>query len=505
MHRMLIAVALMAGVVGACSGETAIVVEVNWYAGTLPTDAAQLHIYVGRVADGDPTQATVSADGSAVVSIDPIEPTYRYVLRPNGALADIGDLSIAAGITNDGEPTTVFVFDEYDAPIAFAQDETRLIHLELVDRRVIANGDCVLWGTGQTRVGASIGHSGDRDCDGVLDNDDCDPLDPANTATTRDADGDGAVCNDCFDGGAPAPVGGWLVDPGSVFPGQNEEAFRSANNIPETVDCLHIDFDCSDTCGDEPEQAGDPRPALDADGSMADVCGSIDRVGGSIACRPHPSDCVEGLVPDNNPTMGDPEICDGRDSNCDGRPSPGLPCAVQAAPPGECTVGVTDCIDDVGRYVGCVVNGFAPLGGPTVCAFLRGTESRYFFDDPLGSGVLPIPCQVAAPADASCTEFERLTLGATPGANCEWRVFGGVMQADWDIGFVAHGGMGAPQPTTSLCAPDLVVRAVNGNPQTRTVFVAGRVSPTMTITKFLTLSADTSGGACDGMLSCAIN
>ena len=91
-------------------------------------------------------------------------------------------------------------------------------------------------------------------------------------------------------------------------------------------------------------------------------------------------------------------------------------------------------------------------------------------------------------------------MPGVPGTGCDWRVVGGGVQGDWNVGFVGTPGA-APSPTTDQCGPALVVVPANPDPQPRTIMIVGdaRTPLTPIVARFLTLKAD---DACDGALSC---
>lgn len=497
MRRAVVHGALIAATVAcaACSDETAILVDVSWDP-ALAVDADTLRLYVGT-GTADSPDFIVSDAGGAHALVGVTTP-YRYVLRPEGALEDIGALQLAAALTSGGDRIVPRAFAVAPTPVSFADGELRLVRLELTAARYVPAGplgECALWGA--STGSGSIGRPGDVDCDGTLDNLDCAPRDPTDTSSAMDSDGDGVTCGDCLDGDAPAVVGGWMIDPGTVFPGQSESVFRAENQIPPTVDCLHVDFDCSGSCGD----------GNDSDSSGSDECGSVELGQDAVSCPAQPSDCDES-EPGPTPSTGDAERCDGRDSNCDGRPQPPVPCALDLGGPVACRVGVSVCDDAAGRYDACVPD--AVLGQFTfdeACQTLHAADSCRFDDDPLGcaaaSASVVRTCKIAG-GDAACASGERLTMPGKPASvGCTWRVVGGTAQADWDVGFVARTAPVGSPPTadTTACAPALVVRAVNDDPVRRTVMIVGEPAIGLGARAyFLTLDDDST---CDGVFTCS--
>lgn len=498
MTRALALAAVLA--VAACTDDTAILVDVSWDPG-LAVGADTLRLYVGTGTEGS-TEFVLSDDGSATRSLIEVTSPYRYVLRPEGALEDIGQLGLAASLTSGVAPERIVpvAFAAADEPVAFADGELRLVRLVLhADPYIPAGpvGECALW---DLDLGAgSIGLSDDRDCDGTVDAVDCAPYDPFDASGAIDDDGDGVTCDDCLTGTEPVDRGGWSIEPGSVFPGQNESAFRQRNQIPQTVDCLHVDFDCSGSCGD----------GSDDDLSGSDACGLVTLGQDGVSCAPQRSDCDES-EPGHTVTAGEGERCDGRDANCDGRPSPPVPCALDLGGPAACRVGVLACNDVAGRYGTCMAEtGLGAFSFTETCATLRATPGCLFDDDPLDCateqvGTTPPVCKISTPSSSACLDGERLAMGGDPTAmGCTWRVVGGMKHADWDVGFVppdANAGT-VPVAATDACAPFLVVRPVNADPVRRTVMIVGESGIGIGArVMFLSLEDDSS---CDGVFSCS--
>jgi hypothetical protein len=157
--------AALAFAVGACASDTGIVIEVSWTEADFPA-AETLRIYV---ATGDPTRAAVD-EASVAEPVEMITLPYRYLLRPDGALGDIGPLVLAAGLTA-GEPPQPLAFDVYPEAVAFADGEIRTVRLTPTSRTYESHGPnaaCAIYADdlGQPRT---IGLPGDADCDGTLD------------------------------------------------------------------------------------------------------------------------------------------------------------------------------------------------------------------------------------------------------------------------------------------------------------------------------------------------
>ncbi|MEZ4398976.1 MAG: hypothetical protein R3B06_03105 [Kofleriaceae bacterium] len=486
----------------ACSSPTGIIVEVTWDPARVPASADQLHIYVGTAnAVRDAVAPWLVNDGGTVVPLAGLTPPYRYLLSPSGSLDAIGALRVGAAITQPAGPTVrdVAIGVGDGGVVRFAAEEVRVVPVDIVfggGSVSGVDGQCVQFGPGDV-----IGAPGDADCDGVLDADDCGELDPRDTAQRSDPDGDGAACGDCLEGTDLVNIGGRLIAPASVNPSQDEQRFRQQNQIPPTVTCLHIDFNCSGTC----DGGGD------LDGSASNACGQTAPTDHGVGCEAAPSDCDEA-DPGDTLVPGDPERCDGQDSTCDGRPSPNLPCDASDGSPNPCLVGVTMCDDRLGSFGACTAIGGRLLLGSEACQALRSVDQCAFDDDPLACSGAPIhQCEVAVPGASPCVIDEQLDLPGLPipdpGDSCEWRVVGGVLQADWDVGFAA-GGMGGPlADQTTTCAPRLTVRPAHAEPVQRTVMVMGffRISPTVPIVRFLKLKAREDAAGCDGVITCEPN
>ena len=489
----------------ACAGDTGILVEVSWDPATIPPEADRLRIYVGTAVTGSPS--FVVNDGGLSKPYAEVQQPFRYVLKPDGDLAEIGDLMFAAAITKGLPPDAIasIASGRAGATVQFVDGQIGLVKIKLDASPYTPAGplgECALYPANSTGD-VVIGYADDGDCDGTLDAVDCAPRDPADASMAAGVDGDGVDCGDCLDGPSPVMLNGWRVEPGSVFPGQDEDAFRAANNIPANVDCLHIDFDCTGACGDEAATSGQPAPAPDVDQSGSTECGATALRQDGLTCAPRPSDCDED-APGHTPTTGDAEICDGRDSNCDGRPMPPVPCAIDRGGPLGCNIGTRTCDDNVGRIptdaAGCVDAGFPHLFSAE-CAPLQLASQCLFDPDPLAcANVDRSTCDVGVGETGPCLEFEKLRMPGTAGAGCDWRVVGGGMQGDWNVGFVAGPGT-TPAPTTDQCAPALVVVPANPDPKPRTIMIIGNARTALTpiVARFLTLKAN---DTCDGALDC---
>jgi hypothetical protein len=491
--------AALAFAVGACASDTGIVIEVSWTEADFPA-AETLRIYV---ATGDPTRAAVD-EASVAEPVEMITLPYRYLLRPDGALGDIGPLVLAAGLTA-GEPPQPLAFDVYPEAVAFADGEIRTVRLTPTSRTYESHGPnaaCAIYADdlGQPRT---IGLPGDADCDGTLDGSDCAPLEP-----TDDVDGDGVTCDvDCLDSGGSVRYspGGLevLIKPESVFPGQNVRDFRMLNAVPPHIECLHVDFDCSGQCRDEAKLPGGPPVVVETDASGADDCGSIFAAEDPPLCPIAPSDCDPDQPENQSTTESESEICDGRDTDCDGFLATPILCT---QPEGaDCQVGARACDDGSGRFAdGCEIVGRATVPG-RLCELAASRLSCRLDEDPLGcvvdqisAGDLVRECPVSFNCDPDVPETVGLPDLGT--GTCTWTVVGGSAQGDWTVGFVRPGSFSI-EATSNLCSPVMGAMPRVGNPHDYTVLVAG-TDGNRVIRRFHVVKLKADSNVCNGTLDC---
>lgn len=271
---------LLFAALAACSGETAIVLEIHKAPG-VSSEVKALHVYAGVGHDDDLIDAAwwVAADldeSEAVVQLEEEmgATTYRYLVRPGGGLDVGGELMFAvAGYKNlsDADPV---VFGHSASPVRFGDGEVRVYDFPLVTfasaNHGVAGSGCAWWDDEGLRM--------KRDAITPRDDGDCD-------AYTQDPDGVVDCMLDCAD-----------RDP-QIHPGQTE------------ICADNIDQNC---CDDD-----DGRIDLDGDGFSA--------------CGAPPTDCVDlapgtegpqnvfGVeVPSAQINPEALEICDGLDNNCSG-------------------------------------------------------------------------------------------------------------------------------------------------------------------------------------------
>ena len=489
--------------VTACASDSGIVVEVAWDAAAFP-EAETLRIYVGT---GDPARATVD-EASIAEPMAGVTSPYRYLLRPDGALGEIGPLVLAAGLTK-GDPPQAVAFDVYPEAVAFADGEVRTIRLTLEERAYLPGGPtgtCAIYADdlGGTRT---IGLPGDADCDGSPDEVDCAALDPL--VSSDDLDRDGFTCaDDCLEADGPVPVGplGRMIDPASVHRGQDIETFRAANQIPDHRACLRFDFDCSGRCGDEAPSPGSAPVEPDPDGSGADECGLVARRPTSLVCPEVPTDCEPETAGDTSTATSEGERCDGRDTDCDGRPATAIVCAEVGAV-GACKIGSRACDDNLGLHVGgCALVAELDPADLRACSLVDAVAQCRYEEDPLGCAAdragtndLIFECGVSACDAAEGTRLPGLPIGEA----CTWRVVGGTAQGDWDVGFFSMSGVTMLADTIVECGPNLHARPKVENPRPYTVMVIGRRGLGL-IESVRVIELKPDSNACDGRMDCTL-
>jgi len=148
----------------------------------------------------------------------------------------------------------------------------------------------------------------DNDCNGIIDDSPADEGSPCGT--------DVGECN--F--GQLVCIAGQLICSGATG--------------PETETCDGLDNDCNGIIDDNPSDVGNS-------------CGSNEG-----ECRPGATVCVGGVLQCQGAVLPQPEICDGRDNDCngeidDGNPGGGDPCGPQEE--GQCSPGIWNCV--AGRLV----------------------------------------------------------------------------------------------------------------------------------------------------------
>ncbi len=168
----------------------------------------------------------------------------------------------------------------------------------------------------------------DNNCDGIVDNGN---------------PGGGAACTSAFPGvcsaGTTACTAGALVCNANIAPG----------TVPEV--CDGKDNNCDGIVDN-----GNPGGGIACASGLPGVCaaGTTACIAGAISCNPNVSPGTQ------------PEVCDGKDNNCDGvvdngNPGGGLACT--SGLPGVCSAGTTAC---TAGAIACNAN-IAPGTQPEVC------------------------------------------------------------------------------------------------------------------------------------------
>jgi hypothetical protein len=345
------------GLLVACGGETAIVLEIHKAPG-VSSEVKALRIFAGVGHDADLVDpawwvaADLAEEESRVALADEMgASTYRYLVKPGGGLDEGGtELMFAvAGYKNESDEKPV-VFGHSAAAVRFGEGEVRVYDFPLVTfedaRHGVHDTGCVWWDDeGQRIKRDAIAPRDDGDCDAysqdtdevtdcVLDCADDDP-DRHPGATEICADGVDQNCcedndgRDDLDGDGFAVCGTANPDCVDLAPGTTGPIDVFGNEVPsnqihpeaEEV-CDGIDNDCAGGCDDG--EGFDP----DGDGYLncrdrngTDELAGVHRLGDS--CDSSPLDCLESARPGGPP----PETvhpgalddsCDNWDQNCDG-------------------------------------------------------------------------------------------------------------------------------------------------------------------------------------------
>jgi len=286
----------------ACSTETGVLVEVT-RDDTVPADINRLEFYVGTdKIEGHPANFVdfESEDGTRVDGRDLAADPYRLMLRV-GDSPGSGIMVAVVAYQN----RQVVGFGALDGPVPFVDGKVTMwsivLSAELPDGFAITDNGCLHFVDAEGNY-VSIGRPGDLDCDGYIDGQgDCDDLQPDINDGATDVCGNG-INEDCdADTDENTDDDGDLVftcdgDCNDGDPGVNPNADDA---------CDGVDNDCNGVCDD----------AHDADGDQYTVCGSRQFDDGTCIIDVNKVDCDDGN-PDTNP--GALEICDGEDNDCNG-------------------------------------------------------------------------------------------------------------------------------------------------------------------------------------------
>jgi hypothetical protein len=492
--------------IAACGRDTGIVLQIS-KSPALQEDFAQLRVWVGHATD-DPSFFRASEDAFFTTprTSAQLATPYRYLLEPTGELADIGPIVFAAAVGNDPEdvrlPFQIVGFDVAAAPMTFADDEIRVVSLELAPPDGVQGGiddECIVWGM-DTGDPSRIAPADDLDCDGAVGQDDCNDLDPSQNRLDRDGDGVASCAGDCMDD--PRIDVRWL-DPATVHPG----AIDIGENDPQS--CDHVDEDCDGVC--QPANA-------DFDGSGSTACGEVASDGNGI-CHGQPADCDEQTDGNQPLNEGAPEACNARDDACDGFLPPPLPCVFDGGG-GICHWGMVKCDEKEGEYEGEVdgslhckslPDGFSTSTAPEVLCGTTIDQQCLEAGDPIacsftGTSGPRANCHVSASLQCRPDRLPLVFPGPAPVAGCEWHVVGGTQQAEWEVGFVdANAPLdAAPQETIRTCQPVLAARSSVARPSPRAVLVLLRSADDESFgARPMVIFLENDGGAeCSGALIC---
>jgi len=399
----------------------------------------------------------------------------------------------------------------------------------------------------------AFGSSADQDCDGYLGSptgDDCNDLDPGVHPGADDQHDCDGVDNDCdgvvdpgghedSDGDGFTPCDGDCDDRDpDVHKGAQEKCDGKDNNCngkcDEYQDLWDADNDGYTTCGTLLINGGEtcePAPYPDCDDTSKDIhpgaeeapdgldnnCNGLcdegtDKDGdgfnpagtqngpvpavdpNSGLCppgRPEWVDCDEG---DANIYPGAPEICDGKNDDCDDttHPEPAL-CYAPDWETGECMVGHASCDDTQGTWGQCALD----TTNPSIVAQVRCRAWDECSQRPDPSlcisqllATIPLDCTVhmRSPGIAPCADdppIYALPFGTTGMTNCTWTLQLPTVQPGWyAVGLVdPYDPNAIVTNIVQSCQAYLLARPYSENG-----------TPAATLSGFLNLEADDPSG-----------
>ncbi len=485
-----------------CGDETGVLVEVTRDPSTTPAaiDTLEFVIGLGR-AEG---QRFIKDDSSitdvAITGRDLQGSPYQLLLR-NGGESN-AQVMVAVIAYQAGE---IVGFAGFEAPQGFIDGQVLMRRLTLIGDPdlVVSPLGCVTW-FGPDGERGQIGSPTDRDCDGDATADDCNDdnenvgpsaselcdndvddncNDEIDEQTDADQDGVTNCAGDCKDGDATVHPGATeicdgkdndcndvcddgvldsdddhynlcgekILPDGSCQAGEIADCDDTDMNINSAADeiCDGKDNDCDGTC--------DTGPGLDVDEDGLTSCGTVPGT-----CAPPVGELSDCADDDNTVRPGATEVCDGKDTDCDGDRLTTVPCYTSAG--GECRVGARGCDDDEGGGFGlhaCMAadnNAVVPAGfcsayatceavpvPPIVDLFACANAAQAMANN-------KVVCQLFHKGPILCGE-RRADLPASPvGQNCSWLIVGGQQQNHYTVGlFNENVGGGAPQSSLDVC------------------------------------------------------
>ena len=439
-----VALAVPAVALTGCTGETGIVIKVDQ--GSLEVAPETLHFIVGVAADDiefnvplqcggidDAAQRFVRAtdSGGDIVDVgvrDLAANPYRRLLRPGAGLGTDREVMVAVGAFVG---TELVGYGLLDKPVNVLDGKVVEWQISLMPRPLNMNFDvdgCLCGGSlGDT--GLVISDPNDLDCDQVPADLDCDDTNP------------------------------WIRPgiPDNCNNGIDDNCNGEIDEVMEEV-CNGLDDNCNGLCDEGIDADDDPYTEC---GSRVNACdGEVDEA--KRDCNPFDSDVYPGA----------PEICDGKNNDCNN--STTYPdheyCYTTETGNDTCMVGERWC-DDVEGGIGwesdCQpIFDEAFLGSPMSCdayndfceegseRFDCAHEFYYEIDCELAVVSEPFP----APCPSAVSPVPR--IGQDP-IGCTWTLLGYGLDTQYDVTLI-HESMGIDGPVVETCDPLLTITGFLG-------------------------------------------